>query len=127
MRIIGHGIDIESIAGIKEQIDSLNKQWAEEFCSTDERAQADHPPVHYRYYAGRFAAKEAVVKALGTGFSGDITWRGIEILHRDCGTPYIRLKDEVKELSDKLGISDWFISLSYSEDIAMASVIAVGD
>jgi len=127
MRIIGHGIDIESIAGIKEQVDSLNKKWTEQFCSDEERAQADDPPVHYRYYAGRFAGKEAVAKALGTGFAGDITWRGIEILHRDGGAPYVRLSDEVKKLAERLGITDWFISISYTDELAMASVIAVGD
>jgi holo-[acyl-carrier protein] synthase len=127
MRIIGHGIDIEGIAGIKDQVDSPNKRWAEQFCSEDERAQADDPPVHYRYYAGRFAAKEAVVKALGTGFAGDITWRGIEILHRDGGAPYVRLSDEVKRLAEKLGVTHWFISISYTDELAVASVIAVGD
>lgn len=127
MRIIGHGIDVESIAGIKDQVDSPNKKWTEQFCSDEERAQADDPPVHYRYYAGRFAGKEAVAKALGTGFAGDITWRGIEILHRDGGAPYVRVSDEVKKLAERLGITDWFISISYTDEQAMASVIAVGD
>jgi holo-[acyl-carrier protein] synthase len=127
MRIIGHGIDAESIAGIKEQVDSPNKKWTEQFCSDDERAQADDPPVDYRYYAGRFAGKEAVAKALGTGFAGDITWRGIEILHRDGGSPYVRVSDEVKKLAENLGITSWFISISYTDELAMASVIAVGD
>ncbi len=127
MRIIGHGIDIASIAGIKEQVDSLNKRWTERFCSDDERAEADDPPVHYRYYAGRFAGKEAVAKALGTGFAGDITWRGIEILHREGGGPYVRLSNEVEKLAEKLGITAWFISISYTEHLALASVIAVGD
>lgn len=127
MRIIGHGIDAESIASIKEQVDSANKKWTEQFCSDDERSQADEPPVHYRYYAGRFAGKEAVAKALGTGFAGDITWRGIEILHRDGGAPYVRLSAEVKKLAEKLGISDWFISISYTDELALASVIAAGD
>ncbi len=127
MRIIGHGIDIESIAGIKEQVDSTNKKWTEQFCSDDERAQADNPPVHYRYYAGRFAGKEAVAKALGTGFAGDVTWRGIEILHRDGGAPYVRLSHEVKKLAERLGITEWFISISYTDELAMASVIAVRD
>jgi holo-[acyl-carrier protein] synthase len=126
MRIIGHGIDVETILGIREQVDSPNKEWMDRFCSDDERAQADKPPVHYRYFAGRYAAKEAVAKALGTGFAGDITWRGIEILHRDGGAPYVRLSDEVKELAEKMGITDWFISLSYTDEIAMASAIAVG-
>ena len=75
MRIIGHGIDVVRVAGIKEELESPTKKWAERFCSPAEREQADAPPVHSRYYAGRFAGKEAVAKALGTGFAGDITWR----------------------------------------------------
>jgi holo-[acyl-carrier protein] synthase len=127
MRIIGHGIDVETISGIKDQVDSSNKEWTDRFYSEDERAQAGKPPVHYRYYAGRYAAKEAIAKALGTGFAGEITWRGIEILHRDSGAPYVRLSDEVKALAERKGITDWFISLSYTDEIAMASAIAVGE
>lgn len=126
MRIIGHGIDLVSIECIKLELESQTKNWAEQFCSGDERAQADAPPTHSRYYAGRFAGKEAVAKALGTGFAGDITWRGIEILRRECGAPYVRLSNEVKTLADSLGITDWFISISYSGGIAMASVFATG-
>jgi holo-[acyl-carrier protein] synthase len=77
-------------------------------------------------YASCFAGKEAVTKALGTGFAGDITWRGIEILRQDSGAPYIRLSDEVLELAVRMGITDWFISISYLDEIAMASVLAVG-
>lgn len=127
MRIIGHGIDLVSIARIREQLDSPNMRWAEQFCSADERAQADAPPVHYRYYASRFAGKEAVVKALGTGFAGDITWRGIEILRRESGAPYVRLTDEVQTLAKGFGITDWFISISYADGVVIASAIAVGE
>jgi holo-[acyl-carrier protein] synthase len=127
MRIIGHGIDVEKIARIKEELDSSNKKWAERFYSTEERAQADAPPVHYRYYTSRFAGKEAVAKALGTGFAGGITWRGIEILRRESGAPYVQLRDEVLAFAENLGITGWFISISYCGEIAVASVIAVGD
>lgn len=127
MRIIGHGIDIVNIEWMKSELDSTTKDWPCQFCSADERAHADDPPVHIRYYAGRYAGKEAVAKALGTGFAGDITWRGIEILQTQSGAPYVRLSDEVKDFSDSLGITDWFISISYCGDIAMASVIAVSD
>ena len=126
MRIIGHGIDVVKVAGIKEELESPNKRWAEQFCSPTEREQADAPPVHYRYYAGRFAGKEAVVKALGTGFVGDITWRGIEILRRKNGAPYVKLSDEVLTFADDLGITEWFISISHCDEIATASAIAVG-
>lgn len=127
MRIIGHGIDVVKIAEIKADVDSTNKRWTEQFCTADERAYAGTAPTRYRYYASCFAGKEAVVKALGTGFAGDITWRGIEILRRESGAPYVRLSDEVLTLARRMGITDWLISISYLDEIAMASVIAVGE
>ena len=127
MRTIGHGIDVASIERIKKDLDSSNKRWAERFCSSTEREQADARPLRARYYAGRFAGKEAVAKALGTGFAGEITWRGIEILRRESGEPFVRLSDEVLALAERLGITEWFISISHCGDITTASVIAMGD
>ena len=127
MRIIGHGIDVVKIAEIKDEVDSTNKRWTEQFCSAEERECAGTTPARYRYYASCFAAKEAVVKSLGTGFRGDITWRGIEILRRESGAPYIRLHDEVLEFATGMGITDWHISICYLDEVAMASVIAVGE
>ncbi|WP_420636614.1 holo-ACP synthase [Candidatus Palauibacter sp.] len=127
MRIIGHGVDVARIEAIKRELDSPNKKWAEQFCSCAEREQADARPLDARYYAGRFAGKEAVAKALGTGFAGDITWRGIEILRRESGAPFVRLSDEVLELAERLGVTEWFISISHCRDITTASVIAMGD
>ena len=127
MRIIGHGIDVARVERIKQELNSPNKRWAEQFCSPAEREQADSRPFQARYYAGRFAGKEAVAKALGTGFAGDITWRGIEILRRESGAPFVRLSDEVLALAERLGITEWFISISHCGDVTTASVIAMGD
>ena len=127
MRIVGHGIDVVKVAGIKEELESPTKRWAERVYSAAEREQADPPPVHSRYYAGRFAGKEAVAKALGTGFAGDITWRGIEILRGESGAPYVRLSGAVLAFAQSLGITGWFISISHCGEITMASAIAVAD
>jgi len=127
MRIIGHGIDVERIERIKEELESPTKKWAEQVYSPEERKQADAPPRHFCYYTSRFVGKEAVGKALGTGFAGDITWRGIEILRRENGAPYVRLSDEVLAFAQSLGINEWFISISYADGLAMASVIAIGE
>src|SRR5947209_3019368 len=126
MRIIGHGIDVVKIAEIKDEVDSTNKRWTEQFCSSDERAHACTTSARYRYYASCFAGKEAVSKALGTGFAGDITWRGIEILRRESGAPYVRLSDKVLQLATRMGITAWFISISDLDEIAIASVVAAG-
>lgn len=127
MRIIGHGIDVERVARIKEEIESPTNKWIERFYSSAEREQADAPPTHFRYYTGRFAGKEAVVKALGTGFAGDITWRGIEILRRKNGAPYVKLSNEVSEFAESLGITGWLISISHCGETSTASAIAVGE
>jgi holo-[acyl-carrier protein] synthase len=127
MRIIGHGIDVVQVSSMKEELEASNQKWEERFCSAAERAQADAPPMHSRYYAGRFAAKEAVAKALGTGFAGDISWRGIEILRRSNGAPYVRLSNEVLAFAKDLGITAWFVSISYCGETATASAIATGD
>jgi holo-[acyl-carrier protein] synthase len=127
MRIIGHGIDVVEVASIKRELESSTKRWAEQFCSPSERAQADGPPIHSRYYAGRFAAKEAVVKALGTGFIGEITWRNIEILRQESGAPGVHLSDEALAFARGLGVTSWFISISHCGGIATASAIAVGE
>ena len=127
MRIIGHGIDVVKIAKIKSKVDSTDEQWTERFCSADERECAGTTAARYRYYASCFAAKEAVVKALGTGFTGKITWRGIEVLRRESGAPYIRVHEEVSKVAASMGIKDWLISITYLDEIAVASVIAIGE
>lgn len=127
MHIIGHGIDMVRIQRIKDELDSKSKKWLDNIYSDEERLLANSELVDFRYFAGRFAGKEAVVKALGTGFAGDVTWRGIEILRKDNGAPYVRLNGEVLALSNSLGVTDWLISISYAGGLVMASAIAVGD
>ena len=127
MRIIGHGVDLEQVSRIKDEMDSLGSNWVDRVYSAEEREQADPKPVHYRYFAGRYAGKEAVAKALGTGFADDVTWRGIEILRAESGQPYVRLSDEVLTYARNLGVTDWAISISYSDQMVIASAIATSD
>jgi holo-[acyl-carrier protein] synthase len=126
MRIIGHGIDVVEVARIKAELESSTKKWAEKVYSDDEREQADRPPKDARYFAGRFAAKEAVAKALGTGFSGTVTWSGIEILRLQSGAPTVRLSGGALELAQILGVTGWVISISHSCGLSTASAIAFG-
>jgi holo-[acyl-carrier protein] synthase len=127
MTIIGHGIDVVEVARIKAELESPTKNWAEKVYSDDERAQADNPPMDARYYAGRFAGKEAVAKALGTGFSSTVTWRGIEILRLPSGAPIVRLSGGALEVANGLGVTGWVISISHSGGFSTASVIAYAD
>ena len=126
MRIIGHGIDVESESKIEDYLKS-RINWAEGIFSAEERDLAGDPSKHASFYAGRFAGIEAVAKALGTGFAGTITWHGIEILRLPSEAPYVRLSDGALQLATDLGITGWLISISHHDGIAIGSVIAVAD
>jgi holo-[acyl-carrier protein] synthase len=126
MKIIGHGVDMASETKIAQYLKS-RANWAERIFSAEERELAGEPSKHAHFYAGRFAGKEAVAKALGTGFAGAVNWHGIEILRLPAGAPYIRLSGGALEFAKNLGITEWLISIGHSDGIAMASVIAVTD
>lgn len=78
---------------------------------------------NYACLAGRFAAKEAVSKVLGTGI-GEIRWKDIEILRGEEGQPFVKLHANAKAKENELGIHHWSISISHSRTLAIAFVIA---
>ena len=75
--------------------------------------------------AGRFAVKEAVGKALGTGI-GDIHWKDVEVLTNERGAPELVLHERAKDLAAQLGLTEWAISLSHTETQAIGFVVAMG-
>jgi holo-[acyl-carrier protein] synthase len=127
MRILGHGIDAVEISRIEDFLRSPTRNWAAGIFSAAERKNADEPPLDARYYAGRFAGKEAVSKALGTGMTGDVTVHTIEILRLASGAPSVSLNGGAREVAEGLGVNQWFISITYSGGLAIASVIAAGN
>lgn len=127
MRIVGHGIDAVEIVRIEGFLRSSTRKWAASIFSLAERDQADEPPLDARYYAGRFAGKEAVSKALGTGMAGDVTVHTIEILRLPSGAPFVNVVGRAQEVAAELGVTHWFISITYSGGLAIASVIAGAD
>ncbi len=76
--------------------------------------------------AARFAAKEAVAKALCTGI-GEISWKEIEVLHGPAKEPVLHLHGKAKELSDSLGLHTWSLSISHTQEHAVAMAVALGD
>ncbi len=99
-----------------------------DFKTYQERAaKTDHKPENNAYYAGRFAGKEAVSKALGAGFSGDVTVYTIEILRLPTRAPSVKLTGGALGVAAALGVTGWQISISRTGGLAIASVIAVAD
>ena len=78
------------------------------------------------HYAARFAAKEAMLKALGTGWRGGIGWQDVEVAARDSGAPYLVLHGAVKDLFDSSGATSAHLSLSHTSEHAIAQVILEG-
>jgi len=124
--LVGHGIDIVEVARIQKVLDDHGRRFLDR-CFTQQEQQhcAKQIKRHIEHLAGRFAAKEAVLKVLGTGWRGKIAWTDIEILPAPSGQPRITLCGECQRIAQELGITAWHISISHIETHAIAS--AIGD
>ncbi len=124
MAIAGHGVDVVEIERIKDMIQRHGEHFLHR-CFT--MGEADYCREHHDstiHFAGRFAAKEAIVKALGTGFRGRIAWTDMEILPDSKGKPVLRLTGHTATMSEQAGITAWHISISHTAYTAFASAIA---
>lgn len=127
MRIVGHGLDIQELSRVGRLLSNSNNDWRDGVFTEAEQAGADPQPNTIHYYAGRYAAKEAVAKALGTGFTEDVAWLDVEVRRKSTGAPEIHLTGGAAEVANNLGITGWLVSFSHSGDYAVASVIATGE
>ena len=127
MEIIAHGVDLVEVSRIAQMLATHGDRFSQR-CFTDrERAYADSGRrTRAERYAARFAAKEAVLKALGTGWRDGISWRDIEINRAPSGQPRLALTGRCAELAAELRIVSWQISLSHTRGNALASVIGCG-
>ena len=125
MPILAHGIDIVEISRIADMLNEHGPRFIER-CFTDvERDYAEASDKRrFERYAVRFACKEAVLKALGTGWRNGISWRDIGIVHEPSGQPRIMLSGRCAELANERGITQWHVSLSHTDTMAVASVVA---
>lgn len=118
--IIGIGVDSIEISRVQKAMEK--EHFVHRIFTEKEIEQMDSTK---RRGASDFAGKEAVVKALGTGFIG-IGALEVEILRDDKGAPYVILYGAAKELSERKGITDWKISITNTKEIATAFVVAIG-
>jgi holo-[acyl-carrier protein] synthase len=124
--IHGLGTDIVEITRIREMIERHGEFFLERCFTPKEIAWAQKYKDNASRFAGRWAAKEAVVKALGTGFVRGVTFHDIEILPLHTGQPTVQLTGGAQKMATQLGISEIKISISHSEDYAVATAIGVG-
>lgn len=127
MRIVGHGVDVQDMRRVDVRLADPNHDWLDATFTEAEQAGADGPPNTTQYYAGRFALKEAVGKALGTGFSDDVCWLDVEVRRKSTGAPEVHLTAGAAAVARGLGITAWLVSFGHSGEYAVASAIAVSD
>jgi holo-[acyl-carrier protein] synthase len=123
--IIGHGIDLCGVERIRRMIRDHGDHFLDRTYTPAEVAYARRRKKGFEEtLAGRFAAKEAVMKALGTGWREGVEFKGIEILNEPSGRPYVVLSGTTAEKAWALGITHWHITITHTEDLAIASAVA---
>jgi len=126
MPILGHGIDIVETSRIRRLHVEHGQRFLDRcFTALEQQYCAAGHKRYYEHLAGRFAAKEAVLKVLGTGWRGGIAWTDIEIAPEPSGRPCIRLAGECARIASNLGIVHWHLSISHIETHATASAIGL--
>ncbi|KKO20980.1 MAG: holo-[acyl-carrier-protein] synthase [Candidatus Brocadia sp.] len=118
------GIDIVEIRRI-EKLFSANEDFLRRIYTEKEVEYCNQKKNKYQHFAARFASKEAMFKALGTGWADKMKWTDIELLNDKKGRPYLNLYGRVKELADEKRIGDISVSLSHCHDYAIAQVLLV--
>lgn len=121
--ILGIGIDIIEVARIAASLEKFGHRFGKRILLPDETAYCLAHPHPAPFVAARFAAKEAVSKAFGTGIGGQLGWQDIEIAHRESGEPHVILHGKGKSLFESRRAKNLFISISHTD--AYAAVVAV--
>lgn len=116
------GVDLIEIARIEEVVTRHGKHYLERIYTPAELEQCGK---RAESLAGRFAAKEAVAKALGSGI-GDVTWKEIEVLGDEQNAPVLTLHGAAGARAKELGLTSWSVSISHSQSHSVALVVAIG-
>lgn len=127
MNIIGIGTDIVETLRIAQMIERHGELFLTRVYTPHEIEYCTARKAATQHYAGRWAAKEAVLKALGTGWSRGISWQDIEVRNDLGGKPSIRLGGGAREHCERLRIADMLISISHCRSHAVAYAMAVGN
>ena len=125
MEIVAHGIDLVDCPRIEKMVNQHGQRFLNRVFTAAEQAYAEKNKNEIEKLAGRFAAKEAILKLMGTGWRGKIAWTDIEIINNTVGQPEVTLAGEVRKIADKLGIEHISVSITHTANFAIASAVAL--
>jgi holo-[acyl-carrier protein] synthase len=121
--IIGTGIDLAEVPRIRASVERFGDKFLTRVYTKLERNYVERKANKYERYAARFAAKEAGMKALGTGWRSGVTWHDFEVTNLPSGRPTLRLHGRAREIAEQLGIKHISLSLTHTAENGMAFVI----
>jgi holo-[acyl-carrier protein] synthase len=121
--IVGTGIDITEVPRIRQTIEHFGERFLKRVFTEGEIRYCESKVNRAERYAARFAAKEAGMKALGTGWNHGVRWRDVEVVRHPGGRPGVVLHGIAEEIAEKLGVRNICLSLSHTADQAIAQVI----
>jgi len=124
--IVGMGIDMEEVERVKGAIERHGQRFLNRIYTQKEQAYCEQFKDKYERYAGRFAVKEAAMKALGTGWSRGVRWVDIEVVRPKGGRPMLELRGEAASIAGRLGVKHIAISITHTPRQAWAQVIFEG-
>jgi len=123
MQVIGTGVDIVEISRIKQAAKKWSDKFLKRIFTARELAYANGKSIPYQHLAARFAAKEAVLKAIGDSAIHRIEWVNVEVLNDEYGKPVVNLSGAAKKIKQEKNISEIIISMSHTRAYAMANAI----
>jgi holo-[acyl-carrier protein] synthase len=124
--ILGTGVDLAEVSRIRAAIERHGGRFIERIYTSPEIAYVERKANRFERYAARFAAKEAGMKAIGTGWKRGVTWRDFEVVNLPSGRPTLRLHGVASEIAQQLGVRQIWLSLTHTAELGMAHVILEG-
>jgi holo-[acyl-carrier protein] synthase len=121
--IVGIGIDLAEVSRIREAIERHGQRFIQRIYTEKEIAYVERKANKYERYAGRFAAKEAGMKAIGTGWKRGVRWRDFEVTNLPSGRPTLQLHGEAAKFAEQLGVRNIALSITHTAAEGMAIVI----
>ena len=121
--IVGTGVDLAVVPRIRASIERFGARFIERIYTPAEIAYVEHKANRWERYAARFAAKEAGMKAIGTGWKRGVRWQDFEVANLPSGKPTLRLHGAAARVADRLGVRNVSLSLTHTAEVGMAHVI----
>jgi holo-[acyl-carrier protein] synthase len=125
MQIVRQGIDLVDCGQIERLLQRHGNRFVERIFTAAEQAYANSNRQRVEKLAGRFAAKEAVLKLIGTGWQGKVGWRDIEVTNNALGEPIVTLSGQAREIAGQMGIERITVSITHTANFAIASAAAL--